>query len=71
MTEQEVLRVIGPPFPGWTATYPARSELVWEWRYCSEYSEASRFDVIFDSATGKVKTTQSYVESIGRGHPTC
>ncbi|HQR51504.1 MAG TPA: hypothetical protein PKW44_07695 [Methylophilaceae bacterium] len=71
MTEQEVLRVIGPPFPGWTATYPARSELVWEWRYCSEYREASRFDVIFDSATGKVKTTQSYVESIGRGHPRC
>ena len=71
MTEQEVLRVIGPPFPGWTASYPARSELLWEWRYCSEYSEASRFDVIFDSATGKVKTTQSYVESIGRAHPTC
>lgn len=71
MTEQEVLRVIGPPFPGWTVTYPARSELVWEWKYCSEYREASRFDVIFDSATGKVKTTQSYVESIGLGHPRC
>lgn len=71
MTEQQVLRILGPSFPGWTETYPSRGELLWEWRYCSVYDQASRFDVIFDLATGKVKTTQSYVESVGRGHPRC
>ncbi|NJD26173.1 MAG: hypothetical protein FIB06_12290 [Betaproteobacteria bacterium] len=71
MSEQEVLRVLGPSQPGWTANYPARNETVWEWRYCNDFSQASRFDVIFDSASGQVKTTQSYVESVGRGHPHC
>ena len=66
-----VLRVLGPPQPDWTIYFKARDELVWEWRYCSVWNEASRFDVLFDAATGKVRSTQSRVENCGRGECWC
>ena len=39
MSEEEVLRVIGPPYPAWTVYFKARDELVWEWRYCDDWNE--------------------------------
>ena len=66
MTQEDVLRVIGPPFPGWTQYFAARDELVWEWRYCDAWNEPARFDVLFDNTSGKVRITQSYTESMQR-----
>ena len=65
MTEADVLRTLGPPVPAWTTTFAARRELVWEWRYCNESSQASRFDVVFDADRRDVRTTMSWVEACG------
>ena len=71
MTEEDVLRVIGPPFPGWTQYFAARDELVWEWRWCDDFNEPARFNVFFDGKSGKVRTTASLTERqsmpFGRG----
>lgn len=52
-----VLRLLGPPTPAWTAYYPARDELVWEWLFCDEIGHLARFDVLFDGASGLVRNT--------------
>ena len=71
MSKEEVLRIIGPPFPGWTQYFAARDELVWEWRWCDDYSEPARFNVLFDGTSGTVRSTQSMSERqvmpFGRG----
>lgn len=71
MTENQVLRVLGPSFPGWTVYFKPRDELVWEWRYCNERSAAARFDVLFDGTKGTVRSTQSWVEQCGKGDCAC
>jgi hypothetical protein len=63
ITQAQVLRVLGPPYPGWTVYFKARDELVWEWRYCDDWSEAARFNVLFDSITGTVRSTLSLTEA--------
>ena len=72
MSQDEVLRTLGPSYPGWTVYYKARDELVWEWRYCDVFREPARFDVLFDGTTGKVRSTFSSPERIampwGRGN---
>jgi hypothetical protein len=70
MTQEEVLQIIGPPFPGWTLYFAARDELVWEWRWCDDWSEPARFNVLFDGTSGKVRSTASLTERqavFGRG----
>ena len=75
MTKDEVLRILGPSFAGWTAYYKARNELAWEWRYCDAWSEAARFDVLFDGSKETVRSTFSQTESLlgmwGKGNHTC
>ena len=72
MSKDEVLRILGPSYPGWTVYFKARDELVWEWRFCDVYSEPARFDVLFDGSTGKVRSTMSMTERLslpwGRGN---
>ena len=63
MTQDEVLRVIGPPQAHWTVYFAARDELVWEWRYCDDFAEPARFNVLFDNTSGKLRTTMSRSES--------
>lgn len=63
MNKDQVLRVLGPSFPGWTAYFQARDELVWEWRYCDQWNEAARFDVLFDGTRGTVRSTQTQTEA--------
>ena len=71
MSQDEVLRVLGPSYPGWTIYFKARDELVWEWRYCDDWAEPARFSVLFDATSGKVRTTISLTERqslpFGRG----
>jgi hypothetical protein len=61
-----VLRVLGPPVPAWTAYFKARDELVWEWPFCDDYNLLARFSVLFDNATGIVRTTQQRQDLRGR-----
>ncbi len=72
MSQEQVLRILGPSYPGWTVYFKARDELVWEWRFCDVYSEPARFDVLFDGSTGKVRSTMSMTERLslpwGRGN---
>lgn len=63
MTQDEVLRTVGPPWPGWTVYFKARDELVWEWRYCDVWSQYARFDVLFDGTSRLVRSTMSQRES--------
>ena len=63
MTKEEVLYILGPSFPGWTAYFKARDELVWEWRYCDALNEAARFDVLFDDSKATVRSTMSRTEA--------
>jgi outer membrane protein assembly factor BamE (lipoprotein component of BamABCDE complex) len=66
MTEADVIRLIGPSVPAWTAEFDARDERVLEWRYCSQFSQIERFDVLFDRPTRTVRSTQTQVEQCGR-----
>lgn len=66
MSETEVLRLIGPPTPQWTQYFKARDELVWEWRYCDEWSQAARFDVLLDGTTHVVRSTMARPEYLLR-----
>lgn len=75
MGKDEVLRILGPSYPNWTAYFERRDELVWEWRYCDVWHEAARFDVLFDNSKGTVRSTMSLTESqrglCRRGRCTC
>ena len=66
MTQDQVLRILGPSVPQWTVYFDRRDELVWEWRYCDAWNEPSRFNVLFDNTSKKVRSTQSYPESMIR-----
>lgn len=63
MSQDEVLKILGPPYPNWTAYFERRDELVWEWRYCDAWSEPARFDVLFDNSKKTVRSTMSLTES--------
>lgn len=61
-----VLRVLGPPVPQWTTYFGARNELVWEWPFCDDFNLLARFNVLFDNATGIVRSTQQRQDLRGR-----
>ena len=63
MGQDQVLRTLGPPVPAWTRYFERRDELVWEWRYCDDWSEPARFNVLFDATQAVVRTTLSQTES--------
>ena len=63
MTKNQVLHILGPSESSATAYFKARDELVWEWRYCDEWNEAARFDVLFDGSKEVVRSTLSLTES--------
>ncbi len=62
---EDVLRLLGPSYPGWTAYFEARDELVWEWRFCDDWNRLARFDVLFDGRSGVVRTTYQRPEMLG------
>ena len=61
-----VLKILGPPQPQWTAYFKSRDELVWEWRFCDDWSTLARFDVLFDATSGIVRTTYQRPDLMGR-----
>lgn len=68
MTQDEVLQLLGPPQPQWTAYFAARDELVWEWRYCDSWNDAARFDVLFDGTSKLVRSTLTWTESLNSNY---
>jgi len=66
MSKEQVLRVLGPPDASATTYFKARDELVWDWRYLSaDFNEPMRMMVLFDAASGTVRSTMVKVEYIG------
>ncbi|MCX7147112.1 MAG: hypothetical protein NT042_13155 [Sulfuritalea sp.] len=57
MSKDEVLRILGPSDANATAYFEARDELVWDWRYRGMSNEPWRMMVLFDAASGKVRST--------------
>ena len=66
MTQEQVLRVLGPPDYGRTAYFKARDELVWDWRACTYNVNIQRLYVLFDATAGTVRSTMSQDELFGR-----
>jgi hypothetical protein len=66
MTKDEVLRVLGPPDYSRSVYFKARDELVWDWRFCQLYGNAARFLVLYDGASGTVRSTMIQPEYSGR-----
>ncbi|MFZ5522794.1 MAG: hypothetical protein ACOY9D_01750 [Pseudomonadota bacterium] len=64
MTKSQVLRILGPSDPSGTAYFKARDELVWEWRYCDDWNELARFDVLFDASKEMVRATLSQTDAL-------
>lgn len=57
MGKEQVLKTLGPPQPAWTVYFAARDELAWEWRYCDDWNQLARFDVLFDASKEVVRST--------------
>ena len=66
MTKDEVLRVLGPPDYSRSVYFKARDELVWDWRYCQVFGNTARFLVLFDGASGTVRSSMIQAEYFGR-----
>lgn len=67
--KEEILRRFGPPT--WVQFFEARSELIWEWRYCDAWLYPSRFNVLFDGSTGIVRSTLTVREDYGPARGYC
>ena len=65
MTQEQVLRVLGPPDYSRTAYFKARDELVWDWRACTYNLNIQRLYVLFDATSGTVRSTMSLDELFG------
>jgi len=70
MTKDAVLRAFGPPDYSRTVYFKARDELVWDWRFCSGLGAPSRFQVLFDNTSGRVRSTMAQAE-IHRAAASC
>ena len=64
MSKDEVLRILGPSAASSTQFYARRNELAWSWLFCSNNAEEF-FDVMFDDATGIVRSTGRHPNMVG------
>ena len=65
MTQEQVLRLLGPPDASRTMYFKARNELVWDWRACTYNRNIQRIYVMFDAAAGTVRSAASEDELFG------
>ncbi|MDR2452923.1 MAG: hypothetical protein LBE85_14430 [Candidatus Accumulibacter sp.] len=64
--EDEVLRLLGPIASPRNETYfERRDELVWSYLFCDSWNQEAYFDVLFDAATGIVRSTQQRPNYVG------
>lgn len=64
MREDEVAHLLGPPVAAWTTYFKARDELVYEWRYCNDWHEPARFNVMLDNTSRRVRSTYAASEDL-------
>ena len=57
MSQEQVLRLLGPSGAPWTATYSRSNTLAWTWLYCATANMQEYFNVMFDQTTGLVRRT--------------
>lgn len=57
MSKEDVLRLLGPSDAVKAVHFAARNELVWDWRYRQGFGDPMRMMVLFDAASGKVRST--------------
>ncbi len=63
LTTEDVLRSASArQFPSGPSDFKARDELVWEWRYCDDWNETARFNVLFDGTSERVRSTLTATE---------
>ena len=62
LSKDQVLHVLGPPDYSLAVYYKARDELVWSWRYCSNFGVPAQFHVLFDGTSGAVRSANGQVE---------
>lgn len=65
LTQEQVLRVLGPPDRSRTVYFERRDELVWDWRACTYNVNLQRLYVLFDASAGTVRSTMSEDELFG------
>ncbi|MBK7955065.1 MAG: hypothetical protein IPK02_14555 [Candidatus Accumulibacter sp.] len=73
MTQDEVLRILGPSGSQWTQFYPRSNQLAWSWLFCNSWNVQEFFDVMFDASSGIVYSTGLHPRLGGLGgvQPPC
>ena len=62
ITEQDVLRTIGPPAPNRTMHFPLSNTHAWEYRYMDTWGYISEFSVTFDANGVMVSKVKRRIE---------
>ena len=65
MTQDEVLRILGPSGFEWQQFFPRPNELAWSWLFCNSWNVQEFFDVMFDATTGIVRSTGQHPRLVG------
>jgi hypothetical protein len=60
-----VLRLLGPVTPENDVYFEARDERVWSWLFCDSWNREAYFDVLFNGATGIVRSTLQRPNYVG------
>ena len=73
MSQDEVLRVLGPSGSEWTQFYARSNQLAWSWLFCNDWNSQEFFDVMFDATSGLVRSTGQHPKLAGwnGGSPSC
>jgi hypothetical protein len=72
ISQEQVLRILGPSDARLTHYFKARDELAWDWRYIEPSGEPMRMMVLFDATSGKVRSAMKRPEhsvSVEAGGP--
>ncbi|MCP5229374.1 hypothetical protein [Accumulibacter sp.] len=65
MSQDEVLRVLGPSGSIWTQFYSRSNQLAWSWLFCNDWNVQEFFDVMFDASSGIVVSTGQHPNLMG------
>ncbi|MEF8723149.1 MAG: hypothetical protein V5B30_11285 [Candidatus Accumulibacter delftensis] len=65
MSQDQVLRILGPSGSQWTQFYSRSNQLAWSWLFCNDWNAQEFFDVMFDASTGIVHSTGQHPNLAG------
>lgn len=69
LSQEQVLRILGPSDARLTHYFKARDELAWDWRYIAPSGEPMRMMVLFDASSGTVRSTMKRPEAMATAEP--